>query len=199
MNRLPITAKTALGTVGISLLTWLLAAVPIAAQPSHDWGRTVVQIPDRTEDGSWDGTWYYVNRDERMALWIRTVDDLPQVKFQYFGGPRTEQFETDWEGKASYRNRGDSGSYTFQTITRDANVISGRLTWEFGSGALSRKDDGDVTIFRVGDGRRLALVFEEGYERRIKSDDRVTILPRHQVWSFSKASRRLVLWDELPF
>ena len=58
MNRLPITAKTALGTVGISLLTWLLAAVPIAAQPSHDWGRTVVQIPDRTEDGSWDGTWY---------------------------------------------------------------------------------------------------------------------------------------------
>ena len=199
MNKLHITAKTALGTAGVSLLTWLLAALPIAAQPSHDWGRKTVKIPERTEDGRWDGTWYYVNREEKMALWIRTIDDLPQVKFQYFGGPRNEQFETDWEGKASYHNRGDPGSYTFQTNERDANVINGRLTWQFESGEFSRKDDGDVTMFRSGDGRRLAMVFQEGYERRIQNNDQVTIFPRQQVWSFSKASRRLVLWDELPF
>jgi len=176
----------------------LAAAIPCLAQtepiaPLHQ-GSFDPPIP--TEQGVWDGTWFYVNRDAQVALWIRSVGKI-EVRLRYHSLIDTEGFETDWDGNATYAVRGRPAEFHLEITEADANTMRGNWTRNLeGDGA--REESAKVSLYRTDDGRRLAIVFEEFLRVMHIGDREMHITPSH-AWTFVKASKRLVAWDEIPY
>jgi hypothetical protein len=53
-------------------------------------------------------------------------------------------------------------------------------------------------MYRTGDGRFFVMEFDK-LERVINLGEEEKVLSSSPSWTFRKASKRLVLWDELPF
>jgi hypothetical protein len=181
---------------------WVLCLASSAgAQPREfatPWGRGAVLVPDPVAAGTWDGSWVYANRDQRMALYIRTVDGRPEVKFQYQSLAGPEAFESDWTGKATYYLSGSPVEFELAIVDADAAEMRGTWNWHVEFSDSGRSERGTFRLYRINDGRDLAVVFQE-YERVIRRFDRVSRWDNPPVWVFNKASKRIVLWDELPF
>lgn len=154
--------------------------------------------PQRNDQGIWDGTWVYLNRDVNVALWIRTENGLPQVKLRSLNRLTGEGFETDWEGQSSYIHDGWPGIFSLTLDERDANTMNGTWLWEITMGNSSRIETANVSFYRALDGRHLVLTFDD-FKRTRRIDDKVMVIPVNHFWSFRKVSARLAVWDELPF
>ena len=195
--------------LGKSLLACLLAAgiaaaegtdppvVPSAEEQFTDWGRVTHTVPLASNEGAWDGTWFYVSRDRRMALWIKTENGVPQVKLHYQSLGSTEGFETDWDGNASYEVNTLKGTFSLGLKKREATLNEGHWDWQLAAGKGNRIEIGDFRMYRTGDGRYLALKFDD-LRRHVRGS-----LEREYggpvSLTFIKVSKRLALWDELPF
>lgn len=156
-------------------------------------------VPPRDDAGSWDGTWWYVNRESKIALWIRTENGVPQVKLRYMSTSWPEGFETDWAGASEYITKIGPGKFQLTLEERDANTIKGKWDWTLKAEDSSRVEIGTFAMHRTNRGRQLAFVFDElvRLKRRAgKPDEGFTSAPS---LTFFKGSGRLVLWDELPF
>jgi hypothetical protein len=171
------------------------AAAPIAAQGVT--GREGFDLPPRSDAGNWTGTWYYVARDAKWALWIRDHDGRPELKLRYLNTGNVESFETDWSGRAEYRFRDKPGKFTLGLRESDDKTIHGLWSWELGHGELRRTETARVTLYRSGDGRALVMNFED--LERYAGGAAGSLLTYPQVWTFRKASNNQRLWDELPF
>jgi len=163
------------------------------------FGRTAVEAPERSDAGEWPGTWYYVSRDRKMALWIRDRNGTPEVKLRMRGKmSEAENFSTDWNGKAEYESTGNVAKFELQFDERDADTMTGRWIWEVTRGDDGRRETAQFTVYRAGWGRQMVWVLEnlrtESWGRR----EGVIEQPL-MVWTFQKASRREALWEELPF
>lgn len=184
----------------------LLCAVSVpAAQQTQEapedlteYGRAARRMNEPSDRGTWDGTWVYVNRDSRVVMWIKTENDVPQVKLRYSSTASPEGFETDWEGNAEYTMRNFPARFSLNFTQRDANRIKGRWEWRLGTERQARIEEADYTLFRTGDGRFMTLDFEN-FKRVVRSGDEEQVYTAYPAWTFAKASKRLVLWDELPF
>jgi hypothetical protein len=163
-----------------------------------DFGRTTRKVIEPSNEGDWDGTWYYVSRDARMVMWIKTEDGLPKVKFQFLSSSSAEGFVTDWEGNAEYEQLTSSGTFSLNIKKRDADVIEGHLDWRLESEHSTREEEGDYRIYRTGDGRFFVMDFSD-YRKIVSGTKSKRVLETLPAWTFQKASKRLVLWDELPF
>ena len=162
-------------------------------------GRTGLGLPEPTSKGTWDGTWLYVSRDVRLALWMAENQGKPIVKFRYEGTVRaTESFETDWTGKARYFVQDHPGTFEFILKETGPDLIEAGWDWVLDMRGSSRTEKGDIEMYRAGDGRRLVMFFKN-FERIIVSGGRQKVHDFPQAWTFRKMSRRLVLWEELPF
>lgn len=159
-------------------------------------GSVEVMIPQRTDAGVWDGTWMFVSRDNRMALWVRTEGGKPQVKLQYQSLASAEAFVTDWSGKAVYYLAGEPASFDLGITHRDANMIRATWTWKVEFTDSGRTEMGTVTMFRAGDGRQLVFHFDK-LERIVRRRDQVKHYPMETSWTFTKVSKRIVQWDEV--
>lgn len=179
-NRNPLLAAVVFGLA-------LAASLPSPAQPQTDL----------TDLGSWDGTWWHRSRDFNMAIWLKTVDGVPQLKLQYFGLGRPENFITDWDGQAVYDVRSGNGSFSITLTERNGVMLKGNWAWELDLGRSGRSEHGEFVVYRKGDGRTLSIDFAE-LTKVIRRGDQVQTLKVPQTLSFRKASKRLVLWDELP-
>jgi len=174
---------------------------PVTPHPEErfsDWGRETHSVPTPSNVGVWDGTWFYVNRDVRLALWIKTETGKPRVKLRYTSMNSGEGFETDWNGKADYEVRDANGSFTLGIERRDADLIEGRWEWLLTAGRSVRLEEGDYRIYRTGDGRFMAFTFD-AFTKTIRSGGKDEVYKGPLSWTFRKASKRLVRWDELPF
>lgn len=160
-------------------------------------GKPKVDLPDATDAGSWEGTWYYVSRDSHIALWIRDQDGLPELRFKYMNTGRAESFITDWSGQASYRFDDKPGTFSFELTERDANMIRGKWFWQLGNGELRRTETAWVTMYRAGDGRALVMNFEDLERFAGVFIDNTVHYP--QVWTLRKVSNNQRRWEELPF
>ena len=195
-------------TIRATILTTLLSVAAsgvLATQPDDavegpftDWGRTATKLPESTTAGTWDGTWYHVSRDFRVALWFRTVEGAPQLKLQYMSLAIPEGFLTDWETDAEYVVRENPGKFDLDLERRDAGELAGSWHWVLTAPEGTRTETAKIRFYRAGDGRYLVLQFED-FERKVDRDGKVTRLAVKPVWTFEKASNRLALWDELPF
>ena len=170
-------------------------ALPLSAQSYS--GRPGFDLPVRTDAGNWAGTWYYVNRDSKVVIWIREADGGPQVKLRYLNSGRGEGFETDWLGKSDYSFRGRPGTFELDLTERGETTIRGKWNWELGKGDEVRVETARITMFRSGNGRSLVLNFED-LHRYLTSNPAASI-KAPQVWTFRKASNNERLWEELPF
>jgi hypothetical protein len=187
-QRRPALALTALLLVG-SEAAW--------SAPSDGPGIPIVPEAERTEAGQWEGTWYYVSRIFRMAIWMRSEAGRPQLRIRYFSMGTTESFATDWDGHATYEHRGLPGEFTLQIDEADRNSIRGSWRWTLGSADSGRIETTRFTMFRAGDGRQFVLKLED-YKRVYRGAQERSI-EVDQIWAFRKASRREALWAELPF
>ncbi len=176
----------------------LLAGSLPAGQGWYDYGRVEVDRSTPTPNGTWDGTWYLVNRDDRYALFIRTVDGKPQVKLQYQSISHPEAFETDWSGKSTYYLAGHPATFEIKLTRRTADEMQGTWNWQVDFSDSGRGEVGKFTMYRIGSGRNLMMRFSE-FERQIRRNQALKRFPATPSYTFMKASKRVVLWDELPF
>lgn len=161
-------------------------------------GAMDVTVPERTDAGSFDGTWVYVNRDARVVLWIETVDGGPRVKLRYFGTSNPEGFVTDWDGHAAYEVPLGRGEFHLDLTRRDEDLLEGTWAWQLDLGGSGREERAHVTLYRADDGRHLVMHFQDFEHIRHHGTSTQTAAAQ-KVWNFRKASRRLVRWEELPF
>lgn len=154
--------------------------------------------PDPTTAGSFDGTWMYVNRDARFALWIRTRNGVPQVRVQYQSLANPEAFESDWDGNATYYLAGSPVTFALKLGKGTADQISGTWRWDVTIDNSSRRETADIVLYRSGYGRSLVMDFQN-YQKTITRNGRNSIMKAPMNWSWNKVSRREVLWDEIPF
>ena len=182
-----------------ALLLIAAGAVPAEAQDRMNRSTiTSVARPDRTDAGVWDGTWYYVFRDGRMALWVRSEDGKPQMKLRYQSAMGIESFETDWTTQVDYDLNGKPARFAIEIAEADENQVLASWLWEVRAPKARRAEEGDFVMYRAGDGRQLVLDFEE-FKKTITKGDRSGGYEGPFVWHFNKASKRLVRWEELPF
>ena len=165
---------------------------------SHVYGRSVVAVGEHTDAGNWTGTWTYVSRDHRFALWLTEDHGKTIAKVRYEGNGRiNEGFETDWNGSALYTVQNLPASFDLKLGKTGPNEITAEWIWDLDMSGSARREKANVEIFRTGDGRQLVIFFKE-YERVIESGGRTMRSNSVQAWTFTKRSRRLVLWEELP-
>ncbi len=177
--------------------TVAIVAAGWSASPAQSQGGSRVPLPERTDAGTFVGTWYWVSRDASVALWIRETRRKPELKLRYLNTGHAESFETDWNGRAEYVFAGKLGKFSLESTERDANTIRGRWHWLLGPEDRGRTETARVTLYRADDGRSLVMNFED-LERSIGGASG-TRLRYEQVWVLRKATDRLAPWDELPF
>jgi hypothetical protein len=160
--------------------------------------RTLIEKAEPTTAGTFEGTWLYVNRDARFALWSRMKNGTPQVKVQYQSLASPEAFETDWDGKALYYLAGNPVTFELKLGPSTANKIVGKWFWELKVGNAHRLESADVVVYRTYYGRTLLMDFQN-FEKAVThaGQDKVVKLPI--VWNWIKVSKRELIWDELPF
>jgi len=130
-------------------------------------------------------------------VWIRDQDGVPMVKFRFQGeGTNSQNFETDWNTVGEIHVKGRTGSFTMDFDQRDENTIAGQWNWDLVQGGTVRTDEAQFTMFRGGYGRQMIWRVETE-----PSPSKSGIKPGSGllVWTFHKASRREILWSEIPF
>lgn len=171
---------------------------PDPRETFNDFGRSTRKTIEASNEGIWDGTWFYVSRNARMVMWIKTEDGVPQVKFQFLSYASAEGFVTDWDGNAEYEQVSSNGTFSLNIKKRDVDVIEGHLAWRLDGQNTSREEEADYRMYRTGDGRYFVMDFDS-YRKTLSGKKGKRVSETHPSWTFQKASKRLVLWDELPF
>jgi hypothetical protein len=160
--------------------------------------KSVLERAEPTTSGTFDGTWMYVNRDSRFALWIRTRNGTPQVKLQYQSLATPEAFETDWDGKAVYYLAGNPVNFDLKLGDANTNQIKGSWSWALVVDRSGRREMADLVLYRTGYGRTLMADFQN-YRKIVTREGKDTIFKAPVNWTWMKVSKRELLWDELPF
>jgi len=153
---------------------------------------------DPTNAGTFDGTWMYVNRDSRFALWVRTKEGKRQAKVQYQSLAGPEAFETDWDGRVTYYMAGHPVTFELKLARADADRLSGAWDWVLEIGNSARIEHAKVDVYRTGWGRTLQMDFAD-YEKIVRRNGVDQTAKAPVSWAWIKVSKRELLWAELPF
>lgn len=193
VSRAAVARRAGLAAV---LLAGALAPLAFGQETTTRQQRLV--FPERTDAGRWHGTWAFASRQDRFAMWMRENDDgVPEVKIRWQDTGTPAGFETDWSTRAEYDTRSSHGTFAIEWEERGQNLLRGTMTWRVEGDGWSRERTGAVRVYRAGVGRAVVLAFDEVSETRRRGDgERSYDYP--QVWTFLKASKRLVRWEELP-
>lgn len=188
----------------VAIVLTLAATTPVLPQEQKIdgtvdslYGRTKINLPESTTAGDWNGTWVYMSRDYRVALWMKRGEKLPEYRLQLVRSAPLEQIVTDWQGQGVYDLDGAPGSFSMTLTEGDANTMSGTWEWWVRFDDSSRSETGDIKVFRIGDGRDMAIHFSP-FAIKLTRRDGEQQFDTEQIWTFRKVSRRLLTWDELP-
>lgn len=186
------------GSMVLALALALGTSLLFAGQEWSEYGKTSVARGTPTLKGEWDGSWVFVSRDDRFALFMRTKNGNPEAKLQYQSLAHPEAFDTDWNGKSTYYLAGHTANFDLNLTKRTKDEIEGTWTWQVDFADSGRSEIGKFKMFRIDNGRKLMIAFDT-YERQIRRGQELKRFPSTPALSFVKASKRIVLWDELPF
>lgn len=183
--------------LGVALLALLALSAPLPAA-SQSSKIKAAPVAEKVSSGEWDGTWYYVNRNYRLAMWIRTVGGKPECKVRLMSLFAPEGFETDWKGFAEYSTRHRPGRFHFEIKEAGGDEISGDWLWDLQFPDSGRREEARFLMHRTGIGRSFSLQFLD-LSRTMRRGEVERTYNAPRAWTFLKASNRQVLWDELPF
>lgn len=177
----------------------LVAPLPAGADLGY-YGRSDVFRGDPTSAGTWTGSWVYVSRDQHWAMWLREGDKgKVEVKLQYQAQGAPETFETDWSGTAEYYLAGTPVKFELKLTKVGPDRLEGTWRWIASFADSERIETAEVSMYRVGYGRSLVLDFGDNYQRIVRRGGKESKVTTPTVWGFTKVSKRLALWDELPW
>jgi len=189
--------------LALALLVALALAVPastiLAEESMSFWGRTKVATPEPSDEGDFNGTWWFHSKDHKVALWIVEQDGVRKIRMRLMVLHTTESVTTDWEGEGNYVFRGKQGRLSIGIEDADDNLLAGDWHWELTRKEWKRVETAKIKLYRIGNGRSMAVLFDNfdrTYEGGAKA---VTFDTEQQLWVFMKASRRTARWEELPF
>ena len=179
-----------------SALTGLATGSAPAQEPVS---RADVGVAQRTTAGEFPGTWAYASRDEQFALWFRERAGRIEMRVGFASTFNSEAFETDWLGDAQY-DFGSTGKGTVSIRLTETSTDGLRGTWDWRlvTAGTTRSQKGTFTIYRALDGRSLVVDFAE-WEWRVTDERGERKAAPKRALQFTKVSKRLALWDELPF
>ena len=190
------------------LPTILLAAVSRAGaggvekdlppEMNPDPGKAAVMMASPVDEGSFEGTWMYVNRDSHFAMWIKTEGGKPRMRIQYQSIVTPEAFETDWSGKSNYYLSGHPVTFEFKLREGDANKITGSWLWDLETDFSGRKETADIVLQRTGYGRTMLMAFNN-FEKTMRKNGDARTFKLPVAWNWTKVSKRELLWNELPW
>ena len=181
---------------GIFIIALLVPGTAIAVG-KRPIGQAAFKPNPRTDAGNWSGTWIYKSRQQRIVLWLREDSSgKPEYRLQYQSLSTSEAFTTDWAGRAEYTVTGTDALFNLAAGKRDENTIAGTLEWDLQFEKAGRRKAGEFRMYRGGDGRHLIMHFFN-YTVTIRRDDKVASDQTDSAWTFLKASRRLVRWEEI--
>ena len=188
-----------IGPLLIAGILALAGTALLAQSPSFPPVRESFAVPQPTGDGDWYGTWYHESRERQMAIWIRPGTPDPEIRIRYFRLGGGEQFTTEWNAKVDYQSKdGAPGHFALGLTSASADRMTATWTWSLEYTDSARLDNGDLSIYRSGDGRMLVLLFDN-FERKIRRGPYWESGGTSHALTFHKASKRVVAWDELPF
>lgn len=183
-------------SIALALMLSPAAAFPAQDENGEKQVTQSVRALQRTDQGNWDGTWYYLSRNEKLVLWLRTTDGKTEARIRYQSKVTPEYFETDWSGVAEYFTAGRPASFAFTLEEGDENTLRGTWEWDSPVPQMPRSESGRFIMYRGGRGRDLAIVFEE-YLRILNRGGTKTQFNQPTAWSFRKVSKRIALWEEV--
>lgn len=161
------------------------------------YGRATYNVPEATRDGEWEGTWFYANRDAKWMLWIRREQGDLQYRLRFLNLAARETFETDWQGVGSYGREPAEGTFRLRMAGGDDDSMDGVWDWKLAvSDEFLRSEEARIKIYRTGTGRSLVFHFDP-IERLVVRDGKESRREYSQVWTFQKASKRMIRWAEL--
>jgi len=154
--------------------------------------------PEQTGEGTFLGTWFYVDRDQRFALFFKEEAGKIKAKIMWYVNSE-ESFETDWDGKCAYMFRGYEGNVSLQ-ISNPGNkeLLEGKWLWQYRFVSSERIESGTFKMYRFEKGFKLAWIMPD-WARVVKAGDKEKGLKLDQMHILRKASNRIISWEEIPF
>jgi len=155
-------------------------------------------IPAQSNDGKFSGTWFYVDRDQRFALFFKEEEGTIKIKLRWQMNVG-ESFETDWDGKCKYMFRGNEGNVNLALSNpENKNILEGTWLWQYGLDSGGRTEKATFKIYRSEKGFKLAWIMPD-WERVVKQGEKTRKMKIEQMHILRKASDRIILWEEIPF
>lgn len=165
--------------------------------------------PAETTAGKFEGTWYRVDPENRQAVQFRRSENGRgwDLRF-YWRSADGFEIDTDWASRHTFTYKGFPGVLVLNVDPKLSN--ESRVTVHYrrdqdGASASHLTEEGDLILYRTGDGRLLVWLQDP-----LKIDTTVAepIAPyeedgakrdEQRLWQFGKVSKRLILWDEIPW
>jgi hypothetical protein len=155
-------------------------------------------IPTKTEEGTFAGTWYYIDRDKRFVFFIEEEKGKNKIKIRW-KSREGEEFETGMDGKCQYMYKGYEGKVTLKISNpKDKNELKGEWEWIYTADTMTRIERSTFTIYRAEDGRKLVWMLSD-FERIIQSGEQSKKYGYEDMHILRKVSDRIVDWEYLPF
>ncbi len=170
---------------------------------------TQLAPPPETAAGKFEGTWYRVDPENKQALQLRRSADGRgwDLRFYWRTGDEFE-IDTNWETHHRFTYKGFPGVLDMvvdRKLSTDKRLAVHYRRDQDGANQSHMTEEGDLFIYRVADGRTLVWLQDP-----LKIDVKVAepIAPyeedgakraEQRMWRFSKVTRRLILWDEIPW
>jgi len=181
--------------------TALMLAALVASSSANLPDLPNPKLPPQTNEGSFVGTWFYVDTGYRIAIFI-APDKTGILKMRYKLHSRTGlDFETDARGFTRYLEDGVPVELLFAgTPNADQTEIRGHYRRVATSKLSKREESGNFRIYRSSHGRAIVLHYPEYTVHVTSATTRPKITTQSDVLMvFSKASEMIIDFSEIPF
>jgi hypothetical protein len=186
----------------------LLALCAVAAASAAILAAGRNEVPAETSAGRFAGTWYRIEPGMKQVVQFRRgAGDAWEIRFIW--ETRDEfRIDTGWKPRLDFTFRGRAGS--FELAFRSAPSSATRLVFhnrrdQEGMHGNHLVEEGDVALFRSGDGRILVWL-QDPLATTIAVPDPIAPYEadgqrqeQQRLWVFMKAAHRLIEWDEIPW
>jgi len=170
-----------------------------------------IEVPPRSSDGTFEGTWYRVEPGWKQVLQFRRAGgqaDAPwEVRLRWQTGAGFD-IDTGWQSRTEFTFNGFPGLLLLQpdpARSGDDEVVLGYHREQDGARKMHLVEEGEARVFRAHEGRGLVWLQDPLTTSVVLGEpmypDEVQDKPRREqrVWIFMKASNRIIEWDEVPW
>src|SRR5262249_10864407 len=159
------------------------------------------RMPDATTEGTFEGTWYYVDPEFQIAIFIsREGAGKLQIRYQLRDKGGTE-YETDATGSAKYVQAGGLVKVLFTGSAASNDRTVGRHERKIHTKKGTVTESSDFDMFRAERGKKLVLHYDDW---KVESTDtagrKKTLESTKDLFRiFRKASEIVIGFEEIPF